>query len=70
MLRTVLFLPIALATALSAAPDLEAANAAESRAGAAPAYPNRPVRIIVGFPAGSGTDMLARFVGAKLSLAF
>jgi tripartite-type tricarboxylate transporter receptor subunit TctC len=30
-------------------------------------YPTRPVRVIVGFPAGSGTDMLARFVGAKLT---
>ncbi len=30
-------------------------------------YPTRPVRIIVGFPAGSGTDMLARFVGTKLT---
>ena len=32
-----------------------------------PAYPARPIRIIVGFPAGSGTDMLARFVGGKLT---
>jgi len=31
------------------------------------AYPVRPVRIIVGNPAGSGTDMLARFVGGKLT---
>lgn len=30
-------------------------------------YPVRPVRIIVGPPAGSGTDMQARFVGAKLT---
>ncbi len=30
-------------------------------------YPVRPVRIVVGFPAGSGTDMLARFIGAKLT---
>jgi len=30
-------------------------------------YPTRPVRVIVGFPAGSGTDMLARFIGAKLT---
>lgn len=29
-------------------------------------YPEKPVRIIVPFPAGSGTDMLARFVGTKL----
>ena len=30
-------------------------------------YPTRPVRVIVGFPPGSGTDMLARFVGNKLT---
>ena len=30
-------------------------------------YPARPVRIIVGFPAGSGTDMLARFIGGRLT---
>jgi tripartite-type tricarboxylate transporter receptor subunit TctC len=32
-----------------------------------PAFPSRPIRIIVGFPPGSGTDILARFVGGKLS---
>ena len=36
-------------------------------AAAAPEYPVKPVRIIVGFPAGSGTDMLARFIGGKLT---
>ena len=30
-------------------------------------YPVRPVRVIVGFPAGSGTDMIARFTGNKLT---
>ncbi len=30
-------------------------------------YPNKPVRVVVGFPPGSGTDMLARFVGGKLT---
>lgn len=34
---------------------------------AAQTYPNKPVRVIVGFPPGSGTDMLARFVGSKLT---
>jgi tripartite-type tricarboxylate transporter receptor subunit TctC len=30
-------------------------------------YPNRPIRIIVGFSAGGGNDILARLVGQKLS---
>jgi len=42
-------------------------SASSALAAAALDYPVRPVRIIVGFPAGSGTDMLARFVGAKLT---
>src|SRR5262245_17467391 len=31
------------------------------------AYPSRPVRAIVPFPAGSGTDLLARFIGSRLT---
>jgi tripartite-type tricarboxylate transporter receptor subunit TctC len=34
---------------------------------AQPAWPNGPVRIIVGFPPGGGTDALARVVGQKLA---
>jgi tripartite-type tricarboxylate transporter receptor subunit TctC len=33
----------------------------------AQAYPTRPVRIIVGFPPGGGTDVTARLMGQWLS---
>jgi tripartite-type tricarboxylate transporter receptor subunit TctC len=33
----------------------------------AQAYPNKPVRIIVGFPAGTGPDIVARLLAQKLS---
>jgi tripartite-type tricarboxylate transporter receptor subunit TctC len=33
-------------------------------------WPNRPMRIIVAFPAGSGTDSLARFYGERLARVF
>jgi tripartite-type tricarboxylate transporter receptor subunit TctC len=37
-------------------------------AAAAQDYPNRPVRVVVGFAAGSGPDVLARAVAAQLSI--
>ena len=36
----------------------------------AQAYPNRPVKIIVGFGPGSGTDIIARFVAEELQKTF
>jgi tripartite-type tricarboxylate transporter receptor subunit TctC len=40
---------------------------AVSRVASAQTYPMRPVRLIAGFPAGGGTDVMARLVGQTLS---
>src|SRR5215470_16414395 len=44
-----------------------AALPAVSRFALAQAYPSRPVRIIVKFPAGQATDTIARLMGQSLS---
>jgi tripartite-type tricarboxylate transporter receptor subunit TctC len=47
-----------------------AALSAVSRIARAQAYPSRPVRIIVGFPAGGTGDIVARLIGQWLSERF
>jgi tripartite-type tricarboxylate transporter receptor subunit TctC len=45
---------------------IAAASQANSRVARAQAYPTRPVRIVVGFPAGQAIDLFARIVGQRL----
>src|SRR6187399_2445065 len=49
-------------TCMSAAMMLPAAASAQ-------AYPNKPIRFIVGFPPGGATEFIARLVGQKLTLS-
>ncbi len=57
----------ALTLIASATLGLTAALAASQAAAQAAPFPNRPVRIIVGFPAGTGPDIVARLLAQKLS---
>jgi len=45
---------------LAVAANVQGANSAGS-------YPNKPVRVIVTFPPGGGTDLMARTIGQKLA---
>ena len=65
-IRTLVFRVAAFLAGFAVAGMLASANALAQNLDAA-AYPNRPVRIIVPFPAGGPTDILARVVAQRLS---
>src|SRR4030081_3693581 len=44
-----------------------AARPAVAQGDAAANFPNKPIRVIVGFAAGGGNDLMARLVGQRLS---
>src|SRR3990170_3128008 len=46
------------------------ATSAQAQVDPAQGYPAKPIRVIVGFTAGGGTDVVARLVGQKISEAF
>src|SRR5918997_991855 len=51
-------------------PLLGLVSEAAQAQGAAEKYPARPVRLVVGFAAGGGNDIVARIIGEKLAKAF
>ena len=57
------YLRVTLLAALAIAPASDAA----AQAGAPSAYPSKPVRIVVPYPPGAGTDLHARAIGQKLT---
>jgi tripartite-type tricarboxylate transporter receptor subunit TctC len=46
---------------------VSAMGAAAAAAAAADGYPSRPVRLVVPYPAGTGTDTIARVIGQRLA---
>ena len=51
----------------SAALIVSAIHPAHAQSNAAANYPNKPIRVIVGFGAGGGNDIFARLVGQKMT---
>jgi tripartite-type tricarboxylate transporter receptor subunit TctC len=59
--------PKALVAALLVPLALALVPPAHSQPAPSPAYPSRPIRIVVPYPAGGGIDVIARVTGQKLS---
>ncbi len=60
----------ALLSALASSAALALPAVAQQRSSEAASWPSRPVRLVVPFPAGGGTDIHARIVARKLSEKF
>lgn len=60
----------ALMTAMVASAACQAGAASSAAQSEIAAFPNRPIRLMVGFPPGGGNDSLARLVAPKLSDKF
>ena len=56
-----------LASVLVGALGIALAGVVASKISAQPAFPDRPIKVIVGFSAGGGTDVIARILAQKLS---
>lgn len=55
---------------LGIAAPAQAQAASRAPASAATGYPEKPIRFVLGFPAGGGSDILARVIGQKLADAW
>src|SRR6516225_5371116 len=56
-----------LASVLGGALGIALAGVVAGKISAQPAFPDRPIKVVVGFSAGGGTDVIARILAQKLS---
>ncbi len=70
MIRSSIVMGAGLLAALAAGGAMRAAIAQTHSTGSGQAYPSGPLRIVVPYPPGGGTDILGRTIGQKLNERF